>query len=144
MKAKWIIAILGIIAIAWIVQAADEITTSVYLKGEKGYSKVEENPGSLAINWNGRGAYYANVITGTTAYVALLPSSVLTNGIVYFRNLSTGTTWTVSFNGGTNDHLSLKPGEFSLMRLVGDLARGSVMGKGGSANTEIKAVLLED
>lgn len=124
--------------------AADEITTQVYFKGEKSYSKVEESPGSFAVDWNGRGIAHVNVITGTTAYVVLFPQSVLTNGFIYFRNQSTDTTWTVSFNAGTNDHLSLKAGEFALMRLKSDLALGSVKGKGGATNTEFKTVLLED
>ncbi len=137
-----IVAAVGLLVVG--VKAADEIITQVYLKGEKGFSKVERSPGSINIDWNGNGAFHSTIVTGTTAYVSLFPQTVTVNGIAYFRNLSTDTTWTVSFNGGTNDHLQLKSGEFSLMRLHSTLVLGSVKGKGGTTNTQFESTILED
>ena len=116
---RYILAIFAT-TLTQLAQCADEITISGNLSATKTYALVKEQPASISVDWTGDKSY-ANVSTLGTGQVALVVSSVSTNGYAFFRNISTNSTNTISiaFRGElTTADLQLKAGEYAFLRLA--------------------------
>jgi hypothetical protein len=123
--------------------ADNEIAISAILKADKTDRHVLRSPGTRAITWIGSRYYGPVTFTATETYSALAKGAVANNGYVFMHNVSTAGVAIVSFNGGTNDHLRLKAGEFALMRFVTNMPIASVMVKCSTTN-DFEFTILED
>lgn len=99
------------------VYASNEITVQGYLKAEKGSRKIDRSPGTLSIDWAGS-RYNSKIYSLTTnSWQSMDIGAVLTNGIVWLRNVGGNGSVKVSFDSGTTTHLLIKTNEFYLFRL---------------------------
>lgn len=124
--------------------AADEITTTLYLKASKGYTELVRSPGTLTLDWNGRTVYGPVVYALDTSYQAMGRGAIVTNGIVFVRHLSTSNTIDVSLDAGVTDHLRLKSSEAFMFRLNPTMAITNFMAKANAATTYFEVTIIED
>lgn len=111
----WTAAIL--LAIAAIVMAGNEISLQTVLKASKSNAELSRAPGVLTVDWTTNN-WYSQTYVLTTTKVALAKGSVGVNGYAYMRNISTGRLVSISFDGGTTEHLRLEGSEFGLLRIA--------------------------
>ncbi len=111
-----IAAVLGLIT--GLVYASGEITMTGYLKAEKGTRSVIRSPGSISIDWTGTKYAGPVIFTATSNYTSMAAVSFTTNGICWIRNVGTASGVTLSFDGGTTDHMVVKTNEFFCFRLA--------------------------
>lgn len=134
----------GLMLLAGIAYAADEITASLYLKASKGYTEIVRAPGTLTLDWNGRTVYGPVVYSLDTSYQAMARGAIATNGIVFVRHLTTSNTIDVSFDAGVTDHMRLKSSEAFMFRLNPTMAITNFMAKASAATTYFEVTILED
>jgi hypothetical protein len=138
-----VVATVGVLTAGLLAWADNEITLSALLKADKQSRSVLRQPGTLTVTWNGNRYYGPTTFTATNTYQALAKGTVNTNGYAFMRNVSTAGVAVISFNGGTNDHLRLKAGEYALMRLDTTLPIDSLMVKCATTN-DFEFTLIED
>jgi hypothetical protein len=114
---KSILAVLGVL-LCVCAFGAGEITVQAYLKAEKGARKVERTPGTLSVDWAGS-RYYGPVIYNltTNSWTSMSKGAVVTNGIVWMRNVGGNGSVKISFDAGTTTHLLIKTNEYFFFRL---------------------------
>lgn len=145
MKAMKRVAVIGAGLVAAVLAgvAADEITTQLYLKAEKGYTSIIRSPTTLKSDWTGTRVYGPVVYSLTTNYTAFARGQIATNGIAFVRHVGTSNTVDISMDNGTNAHLRINAGEFFMFRLHPTLDITTVQAK-GSANVELEVTLIEN
>lgn len=92
MKRLWTIlgCLMAAVLVAW---AADEIHVTCQLEVEKGVLQLERKPGTIDIDMTGDAiSDIVQTITATSTDVVTVAAGVATNGVTWFRNLTTNTT----------------------------------------------------
>lgn len=143
---KKIISILaGLSLFAGMVMASNEISLQGYLQALKGTRQIVRSPGTITTDWIGTKIYGPVIYSATPAYQAASAGSIVSNGICWVRNVDTQAVITISFNGGTNDHLQVKANEFFVFRLMPTLPVASLMFKTATAKTnDFEITILEN
>ena len=128
---------------------AKEITVSVSMRCRSGFIDVARDFGATQIDQTGT--------TGTrvhgpivqligTSYEAVEKGDVGDLGYIALRNLNAAGSaiLTVSLDGGTTDHMRLKPGEPCVLRLAPGYDITDLHVKGASGTSRLERTILED
>ena len=142
--------------------AANEIAVTINVIAQKGFNKVDRQPGTVTLTWNssGGGTKYMQDLLLDTEYAALSKGAVTNLGYAYLRNVQTNSAYTntaltpgyiltntalLSFDGGTNLHMILRPGENAIFRFNDALNIGTVAARAYSNEpVRLEFLLLED
>jgi len=110
-----LVSLAGLCAGLLSLYAADEVKVTCQLDVTKGKLELERKPGRIEIDMAGDSiSDIVQTITATSTDLVVVAAGVATNGVTWFRNLTTNTTWYVDI--GRMDGTSWYP----FMRLAAE------------------------
>jgi hypothetical protein len=136
--------LLGVLAI--VAQAADEITVTSLLKVDNGEFTLERRIQNQKIDQTGSSMSYniQTIGTGTHEQITII-ADVATNGVSYFRNITTNTNTTVDIGTATGGvfcaFIRLKATEIAIMRLH---PTNNIYSRANGGAVQIEAWVNED